>query len=143
MTTRQRIFITSYLANGFNATQAAISAGYSAKTAGSQGERLLKNVEIKNAVDARLKEIESEQICKAEEILKFLSAVVRGEILDSVTVQVGSKSNFHAEILAKPPSVKDRLTAAATLAKLLKIGENEESVTDDIVIVLPPKNAKI
>lgn len=144
MTTKQRIFITSYLANGFNATQAAISAGYSAKTAGSQGERLLKNVEIKNAVDARLKEIESEQVCKAEEILKFLSAVVRGEISDSVTVQVGSKSDFHAEILEKPPSVKDRLTAAATLAKLLKVGENEESATDDLIIIeLPAKNPKI
>lgn len=144
MTNKQRVFVTSYLANGFNATQAAISAGYSAKTAYSQGERLLKNVDIKAAIDERLKEIESEQICKAEEILKFLSAVVRGEISDSVTVQVGSKSNFHAEILNKPPSVKDRLTAAATLAKLLKVGENEESVADDIVIIeFPAKNPKI
>jgi phage terminase small subunit len=42
--TRRRLFIETYLANGHNATQAAISAGYSAKTAGSQGQRLLKDV---------------------------------------------------------------------------------------------------
>ena len=35
----------AYMANGHNATQAAITAGYSAKTAYSQGQRLLKHVE--------------------------------------------------------------------------------------------------
>ena len=54
-----------YLSNGFNAVRAAVATGYSAHTAYSQGERLLRNVEVKDAVDARLKEIESEQICKA------------------------------------------------------------------------------
>jgi len=40
------IFVTEYLKNGNNATQAAISAGYSEKTASSQGSRLLKSVEV-------------------------------------------------------------------------------------------------
>lgn len=40
------IFVTEYLRNGNNATQAAIAAGYSEKTAASQGSRLLKSVEI-------------------------------------------------------------------------------------------------
>lgn len=40
------VFITEYLKNGNNATQAAISAGYSEKTAYSQGSRLLKSVEV-------------------------------------------------------------------------------------------------
>lgn len=40
------IFVTEYLKNGNNATQAAIAAGYSEKTAASQGSRLLKSVEI-------------------------------------------------------------------------------------------------
>lgn len=40
------IFVTEYIKNGNNATHAAISAGYSEKTASSQGSRLLKSVEV-------------------------------------------------------------------------------------------------
>jgi phage terminase small subunit len=43
---RRQAFVQAYLANGHNATQAAIAAGYSARTAYSQGQRLLKNVEV-------------------------------------------------------------------------------------------------
>lgn len=40
------IFVTEFIKNGGNATQAAIAAGYSEKTAYSQGSRLLKSVEV-------------------------------------------------------------------------------------------------
>ena len=43
---RRNVFVQAYIANGHNATQAAITAGFSAKTAYSQGQRLLKHVEI-------------------------------------------------------------------------------------------------
>lgn len=56
LTPKQEAFVREYLID-LNATQAAIRAGYSQKTAGAIGERLLKNVEvqnaIKNAMDAR------------------------------------------------------------------------------------------
>ena len=45
LTARQQRFVDEYLID-LNATQAAIRAGYSAKTAYSQGQRLLKNVEV-------------------------------------------------------------------------------------------------
>lgn len=58
LTPKQERFVHEYLID-LNATQAAIRAGYSAKTAYSQGERLLKNVEVKAAVDsARLNTID-------------------------------------------------------------------------------------
>ena len=41
------VFVQAYMANGHNATQAAIAAGYSARTAYSQGQRLLKHVETR------------------------------------------------------------------------------------------------
>lgn len=47
LTVKQRAFADYYIENGGNATQAAISAGYSEKTARSQGQRLLTNVDIK------------------------------------------------------------------------------------------------
>lgn len=51
LTPKQDRFCEEYLVD-LNATQAAIRAGYSQKTAGSQGERLLRNVEISAKVAA-------------------------------------------------------------------------------------------
>lgn len=50
LTLKQSLFVHEYLACDFNATQAAIKAGFSEKTAGSQGQRLLKNVEIAESI---------------------------------------------------------------------------------------------
>ena len=48
---KQAAFVQEYLID-LNATQAAIRAGYSEKTAYSQGERLLSNVEVRAAINA-------------------------------------------------------------------------------------------
>jgi phage terminase small subunit len=46
LTPKQAMFVATYLANGLNAKQAAISAGYSAKNADTEGARLLVNVKV-------------------------------------------------------------------------------------------------
>lgn len=53
LTPKQALFVREYLVD-LNATQAAIRAGYSKKTAASQAERLLRNVEIASAVQAHM-----------------------------------------------------------------------------------------
>lgn len=60
MTPKQEAFVQEYLID-LNATQAAIRAGYSAKTAASQGERLLRNVEVMKAV-TEAKAVRSERV---------------------------------------------------------------------------------
>lgn len=55
LTHKQELFCREYVANGYNATQAAIKAGYSPKTAYSSGQRLLKHVEIKSALEKHSK----------------------------------------------------------------------------------------
>lgn len=50
---RRVLFAEAYLSNGENALKAAIAAGFSPKTAGSQGSRLLKNVEVLSMIDSR------------------------------------------------------------------------------------------
>src|SRR5580700_8477166 len=57
MTPKQTRFVAKYLANGLNATKAAISAGYSEKTAASIGEENLRKPEIAAAVKVRTKQI--------------------------------------------------------------------------------------
>lgn len=55
MNQKQEVFVNEYMKAG-NATQAAIKAGYSEKTAYSIGQRLLKNVEINKEIKQRQKQ---------------------------------------------------------------------------------------
>jgi phage terminase small subunit len=68
-----RQFVNEYLKD-FNATQAAMRAGYSEKTAYSQGSRLLKNVEIADAIKKRLDDAAME----SNEVLMRLAEQARG-----------------------------------------------------------------
>ncbi len=76
---RQR-FVNEYLKD-LNATQAAIRAGYSEKTAYSQGQRLLKKVEVKAAIDAaiarRNKRLEVSQDKVVRELVKIGMADIK------------------------------------------------------------------
>lgn len=67
LTARQAAFVAEYLIDK-NATQAAIRAGYSAKTASSQAERLLRNVEIKRAVEEGLAKLAGKLEITAERV---------------------------------------------------------------------------
>jgi phage terminase small subunit len=49
-------FVEAFLANGGNASQAAIEAGYSAKTAGVTGAKMLKDPRVKQLVSIRKQE---------------------------------------------------------------------------------------
>lgn len=73
LTIKQRLFVEAYLANP-NATRAAIKAGYSAKTAASQGERLLRNVEIRALVEKRVESFGK----TADDVLKELGKMAFG-----------------------------------------------------------------
>lgn len=55
LTEQKKRFARNYIANGGNATQAALKAGYSKKSAYSQGQRLLKDVEIKQILEKEQK----------------------------------------------------------------------------------------
>lgn len=55
LTPKQQLFVDEYLTD-LNATQAAIRAGYSKKTANEQGARLLANVKVWAAIQERMNE---------------------------------------------------------------------------------------
>lgn len=69
MTPKQSAFVQQFLVDK-NATQAAIRAGFSAKTASSAGERLLRNVEIRNAIERGMADIASRLGITAERVLQ-------------------------------------------------------------------------
>lgn len=66
---KQQHFITEYLANGFNATQAAITAGYAKNSADTQGSRLLVNAKVKEVLAARAQKVMAKREITAEKVL--------------------------------------------------------------------------
>ena len=110
---KQKRFADEYIISG-NATQSAMIAGYSKKYAATNTDKLLKNTNIKNYIDERLKELEDKAIAKQEEVLKYLTSVMRGEHEEEVLYGVGEgvQSTWHVEVGAK-----DRIKAAELLGK--------------------------
>lgn len=131
MNERQRKFVDEYILTG-NASEAARRAGYSAKTAGSIGERLLKNVEVRAALDERIKAASTEKTLTQSQLLEFLSAVVKGEVCDQqlMTRLIGKGCSVieNVEIRA---SVQNRIRAAELLLKIQgafkQVDEDENS----------------
>lgn len=70
LTAKQRAFADEYLTDA-NATQAAIRAGYSQRTAYSQGQRLLKNVEVKARIEEQQAEIRERNAVTVDSITQI------------------------------------------------------------------------
>ena len=78
MTNKQKRFADEYLID-CNATQAAIRAGYSAKTARQIGQENLSKPDIKKYIDEQLEKMQSNSVASAEEVMQYLTSVVRGQ----------------------------------------------------------------
>ena len=114
LTEKQRRFSDEYIISG-NATQAAISAGYSKRTAKSVGSENLTKPDIRQYIDERLEQLQSEKIANQEEVLEYLSKVMRGEEKDQTVVFQGSE--YGSTIEDVQVANKDRIRAAELLGK--------------------------
>ena len=102
------------IASGQNNTQAAINAGYSEKSARKTGNRLRTNADISARIDELMAEITSEKVADAQEVMEYLTSVLRGESKSSVL----ARDEIGAErVIEKPPDEKERLKAAELLGK--------------------------
>ena len=148
---RQRRFVEEYLID-LNATQAAIRAGYSTKTAYSQGQRLLKNVEVQNMVkrrtDAQIKRTDITADFVLIELMKIASANAtdfftvgkrnRVSLIptddipkDKLAALSGIKRGKNGELEAK---AYDKLRALEMLGKHLGIFEKPKDQSDDVAL---------
>lgn len=117
MTAKQKLFCDEYLID-LNATQAAIRAGYSKKTAYSIGVENLKKPEIKKYIADRMAEKETKLIADQDEVLKYLTSVLRGKTQSEVVVVEGVGEGCSiARTMEKAPDEKERLKAAELLGK--------------------------
>lgn len=117
LTAKQQRFCDEYLID-LNATQAAIRAGYSEKNARSIASENLSKPNIREYIDARMAKKEKELIADQDEVLKYLTSVLRGESQSTELVVEGTGEGCsEARTVMKEPSEKDRLKAAELLGK--------------------------
>lgn len=109
---KQMAFADEYIRNGGNATQAAITANYSKKTAAQIASRLLTKADILAYIADRQAQIDSERIGTLKEIQEFRTRVLRGE----------EKDQFGLDA-----SLADRQKAASDLEKALRIKAEQDA----------------
>ena len=135
ITERQRRFIDYYLELG-NQVQAAIKAGYSERYARDQAFKILEMPAVKEYYEDRLQEIESKRVADAEEVMEYLTSVMRGEETEEMIVVEGCGNGYsEARKINKSIGAKDRLKAAELLSKRLdavNTNESAVSIIDDI-----------
>ena len=119
MNARQRRFCEEYAQNP-NATQSALQAGFSSKTAYSIGQRLLKNVEIEEYIQQLQMVAESERVASISEVKEFWTHVMRDE---EIRTDLRLKAS---ELLAK---------SALAFTDTMKVSADVE--VEDVVFFIP------
>lgn len=132
LTAKQKRFCDEYLID-LNATQAAIRAGYSEKNARNIASENLAKPNIREYIDARMAEKESKLIADQDEVLRYLTTVLRGESQASVLArdEVGAEN-----VIEKPPDEKERLKAAELLGRRYGLFKENVNVKGTATVVI-------
>lgn len=112
LTPKQEAFANYYIETA-NATEAAIRAGYSKKTARFVGSENLTKPNICEYIDERMKEKDARWIASQDEILQYLTSVMRGQEKEQIPIVMQAEFSM----IDKTPAVRDRIKAAELLGK--------------------------
>ena len=132
LTVKQKRFCDEYLID-CNATQAAIRAGYSKKTAGAVGYENLKKPQIKEYIDKQLKKIENSNVADAQEVMEYLTNVMRGKSTSSVLSLCG---DGFQEVIEKPPDEKEKMKAAELIGKRYGMFKDNVNLDADVGVTI-------
>lgn len=126
LTERQKRFADYYIETG-NAAEAARQAGY--KQPQVQGSENLVKPNVKVYIQQRLQALEDKRIASAAEVLKYLTAILRGDETEEVVVVEGcGDGRSEASKIDKNISAKDRIKAAELLGKRYGIWVDRQQV---------------
>ena len=120
MNERQKHFADEYIISK-NATQSAIIAGYSEKTAYSIGQRLLKNVEISEYIKKRTEELFDERSMTIAEALAISASIARGDVqkgYSKSTVKKDGKEKVVESTYEFTPSIEERQRSVDHILKV-------------------------
>ncbi|WP_412079918.1 terminase small subunit [Streptococcus gallolyticus] len=101
-----------------NAYQSAQKAGYSERYAKADSHKLLENTGIKTYISERLADLQSKKVADQQEVLEYLTSVMRGEETEQTIIGVGELGQELTDIEV---SAKDRIKAAELLGKRYRL----------------------
>ena len=136
LTQKQQRFADEYIISG-NATQAYIDAGYSASkrtVAEANARKLLGNNSVKEYLNKRMEELKSETIADQEEVMQYLTRLMRGKEHETEMINVG---NFEQELVEVPVKHNVRKQAAELIGKRYGLWKDRVEQTNrniDIVV---------
>lgn len=122
LTPKQKKFADEYIKTG-NATQSAITAGYSEAYAKARSAEMSVNVGIKSYIEERMAEIKSKRIMDIEEAVEILTSIARGEEKETVVVA----TPVSVEKVEKEADLKTRISA---LKEILKRYPNNDKLIE-------------
>lgn len=122
LTPKQKAFADEYLIdlNGTRAYKAVYKNVKSDATASTNAWRLLRNAKVKEYIAERMKKIQSEKTADLEEVIRFFSSVMRGEVKDQFDLDA---------------TISDRLSAGRELMRWYEKADGEEKDTGGITII--------
>lgn len=126
LTLKQQRFVDEYIISG-NATQAAIKAGYSKKTANRIATENLSKPVIKTAIDKRNAEIQSEKTMDMQEVMERLASIARGETTEETVTNKG-------DVIETATRNSDKLKALELIGKRFGAWTDKKEVNGNLDI---------
>lgn len=139
MTDKQRRFCDEYLidCNATRAYRAAYPTVKNDSVASANASRLLGNANIKAYIEQNMEKISSDKVATAEEVIEYLTSVLRGESSSEVVVIEGSGMGVSvARRVEKAPDEKERLKAAELLGKRYGIFSEKINLDGSLPIMI-------
>ncbi|RAV22598.1 terminase small subunit [Paenibacillus contaminans] len=130
LTEKQKRFADYYIESG-NATEAAIKAEYSEKTARFIGAENLTKPNIRAYIDEKIKGKDNDRIASQDEVLAFLTNVMRGKVTEKVPILIG---NGMQELVENVPAVQVREKAAELLGKRYMLWTDKQLIEGSLVV---------
>ncbi|MDA1583408.1 terminase small subunit [Bacillus cereus group sp. TH230-1LC] len=132
---RQKRFADYFIETG-NASESYRRAGYKAdndRSVESRSSSLLRNVKVSAYIDSRMSSVDSKRIADGNEVLEFLTSVMRGEATGKTLRGVGMGEQVISTI---EPSIGERINAGIQLGKRhrLWIERQENETTANVTI---------
>jgi phage terminase small subunit len=134
MTERQERFCQEFVATG-NASQSAISAGYSEKSARAVSSRLLTYANVQERIKELSGEIKNEKIMDARQMQEVLTSIILQESEEEVIVVEGCGDGVSEAVTKKKrPSQSDRIKAIQLLARMQGVLESGSTINVTIPV---------
>lgn len=124
---RQELFCKEFIIDG-NASKAYVRAGYSKHASNSLSSRLMERADIKARITELMAEKEEALIAKGDEVLRYLSSVMRGETFDEV---IDKDGGVHKLKVAE----RDRIKAAELLGKRYMLFTDKAENTGTVTVL--------